>query len=183
MEKFLSNLGKLILATSVAFLIYIYYPIVSIYLFPAKLETNLPNNKWFITIPKIYAQALIIPNVDPWNKTVYNKALQNGVAGASGFSLPGQGGTTFLFAHSSQEPWKITRLNTAFLRLNELNQGDQILITNQGMEYKYQVYDKKEVWPSEVQYLKTESGEKLILQTCTPIGTSLKRLLVFARPF
>jgi len=181
-EKYIANLGKLIIATSVAFLIFIYYPIISIYLFPTPIQNNLSNQSWYITIPKIYAQAPIIPNVNAWDKTSYDKALEGGVAAASGFSLPGQGGTIFLFAHSSQDPWKITRLNTAFLRLNELNLGDQISITNQGKEYRYKVVDKKEVWPNEVKYLQTNSGEQLILQTCTPIGTSLKRLLVFAKP-
>lgn len=41
---------------------------------------------------------------------------------------------------------------------------------------------KKTVWPNEVKYLKEDQGDILILQTCTPIGTALQRLLVFAKP-
>ena len=86
-------------------------------------------------------------------------------------------------------PWEMTRYNTIFLRLGELSVGDEIVITRNGKELKYTVSDKKEVDPSEVNYLlqtdKTEprlNRGKLILQTCTPIGTALKRLLIFADP-
>ena len=77
----------------------------------------------------------------------------------------------------------MTRFNTVFLRLGELNMGDIISIYKDGKEYTYAVSDKKEVWPNEVSYLvNAEDEDILILQTCTPIGTDLKRLLIFAKP-
>ena len=134
-----------------------------------------------IIIPRINAQAPLIDNVDPWNETEYRKALKNGVALASGFSKPGQEGAVYIFAHSSDSPWNITSYNTVFFRLGELKSGDEVLVKYNGEDYKYLVSHSIEVWPHEVEAITQGSGNQLILQTCTPVGTSLKRLLVFAQ--
>ena len=57
-----------------------------------------------------------------------------------------------------------------------------IIITVNGERYKYKVTERKEVSPTAVSYLVNHTENQLILQTCTPIGTSLNRLLVFATP-
>jgi LPXTG-site transpeptidase (sortase) family protein len=51
-----------------------------------------------------------------------------------------------------------------------------------GKNYNYVVYDKKVVEPWQVSYITESKKTQLIVQTCTPIGTSLYRLLVFADP-
>lgn len=135
-----------------------------------------------IEIPSINVFSPIIANVDPFNPNEYLEKLKNGVAQAKGTSLPGQKGTMYLFAHSSDVPWRITRYNTAFFKLPFIKKGDRIIIRKDGKEYDYKVFDEKTVWPSEVSYLKNPQGDILILQTCTPVGTALQRLLVFAKP-
>ena len=159
---------------------FIYLPILKIYL-PVKPKV-LENPNFSISIPKINAYALLVDNVDPWNETEYRKALKNGVAIARGFSKPGEKGTIYLFAHSSDSPWNISSYNTVFFRLGELKTGDLIDIKYTGKSYHYQVSYRVEVWPKEVEALTKQTSNQLILQTCTPIGTSLKRLLVFAYP-
>lgn len=139
-------------------------------------------DSFYLSIPKIKAEAPIIENVDPWNENEYKQALDKGVALAKGFAGPGEGKEIFLFAHSSEMPWKMTRTNTAFLRLGEVNAGDEISIFKDQKQFKYRVILKKEVWPNEVNYLLQKDQNQLILQTCTPVGTSFKRLLVFATP-
>lgn len=159
------------------------YPIVALYLFPGKpitLNEIKREQGFYLAIPKIRAQSIIIANVDPWNETSYQQALKNGVAHAKGFAFPGEKGTVFLFAHSSGTPWELTYTNTPFLRLGELQTGDEIYVKRNGKLFTYKVSSKKEVWPNEVSYLQNKDNI-LILQTCTPIGTSLKRLLVFAK--
>lgn len=168
--KFL--LGNFLIISSILLFILIYYPILSIYFFPTKL--NLVNLDDYIQIPKINAQAQIISNVDPWNKEIYEKALEKGVAQAIGFD-------NFLFAHSSLAPWKMTRTNTPFLRLGELRADDEITIHKDGKNSVYKVVDKKVVWPNEMAPLLKRGENELILQTCTPLGTDLKRLLIFAK--
>jgi sortase A len=96
--------------------------------------------------------------------------------------LPGEKGRSFIFAHSSGNPIEQTNYNTVFLRLNEVKIGDEIEIKRAGKVYKYNVTQSKVVWPSEIEYLERNDTPGIIIQTCWPIGTSLKRLLVFASP-
>ncbi len=152
------------------------------YLFPPQIQSQLPEYGMYITIPKIHAQSPVIPEVDSNNQTVYDEALKHGVAQAKGTALPGEKGRVYLFAHSSGLPWEETHFNTIFLRLGELQNGDTIIVRRNGKDYKYIVYDKKTVDPSQVSYITDSTKTQLILQTCTPIGTSLYRLLIFAKP-
>lgn len=169
------------MVTAVLMAFIVYYPVISIYLFPPtiKPESSLKDN--YITISKIHAQAPLYFNVDPYNETAYKQILKKGVAQAEGTSLPGQKGSMFVFAHSSGNPFEITKYNTIFFKLGDLRRGDEVLIKSNGKVYKYKVFDKKIVSPTEVKYLK-EKKDQLIVQTCWPIGTSLKRLLIFASP-
>ncbi len=178
----LFHLGNALIILSVIGFLSIISPILKIYLFPPQIQQTLPTKGTFITISKIHAQAPITENVDPWNESGYQNVLKNSVAHAKGTSLPGQSGTVFLFAHSTGMPWELTRFNTIFLRLGELQKGDVIEIVRNGKKFTYHVREKKEVWPAEVNYLLQTKKTQLILQTCTPIGTSLKRLLIFADP-
>lgn len=175
--------GNIFILTSLLGFFYIGYPIGQLYLFPKNINTTVEAHQAFaISIPKISAAAPVISQVDPFDEIVYKNALKKGVAHAKGTALPGARGTIFLFAHSSAYPWELTRFNTPFLRLAEVTHGDEIHIVYQGIIYKYRVSDKKEVAPDEVSYLLKKQNHSLILQTCTPIGTALRRLLVFADP-
>lgn len=180
MEKSIRWFGNLLIIIPILVLAFVYYPIISIYLFPPVIQTP-PTTGYYLTIPKIHAQAPIIENVDPWNEANYRPALQQGIASAQGFATPTTPGAIYLFAHSSDNPWNITRYNTIFFRLPELKVGDQITLTQNGQNFSYQVTDKIEVWPNQTEFLKNPT-HKLIIQTCVPIGTSLKRLIVFADP-
>ncbi|MBA3724259.1 MAG: sortase [Candidatus Levybacteria bacterium] len=180
MNKLFFHLGNILIVTSLFGFAYIFYPLLQVYIAPPVIQNVAAQKGTTLTIPKINAQAPVIEMVDPWNEALYDEALKRGVAHAKGTSLPGEDGTTFLFAHSSGMPWEMTRYNTIFLRLGELSVGDRITINRNGRELQYKVTDKKEVDPSEVNYLLQTNKTQLILQTCTPIGTSLKRLLIFA---
>lgn len=183
MKKSISNyLGNILIILSIFGFGFIFYPVIKIYLFPPALE-SLENRKGtYLTIKKINAQSLISENVNPLNEKEYQKVLKSSIAHAKGTALPGDPGTTFIFAHSSGPPWDQTRNNTIFLRLNELSKGDEIEITKNGKHYKYLVREKKEVDPTDIKYLEFNNRNQIILQTCTPIGTDYKRLLVFADP-
>lgn len=176
------HLGNLLIASSVLFLLFIYYPIIALYLFPPKIDEKINEKGYYIQIPKIRAQAPIVTNVDPFDEKEYQSKLTSGVAHAKGTSLPNGEGSSFLFAHSSDVPWRISRYNTVFLRLSELKIGDDIYVFKDGKKIAYKVFAKKEVWPNEVKYLENKGKNQLILQTCVPIGTAFKRLLVFAEP-
>ena len=59
---------------------------------------------------------------------------------------------------------------------------DQIILTYKGKFYYYKITSTLEVKPSEVSNYFSSSQEQLTIMTCVPVGTNLKRLLVFATP-
>lgn len=142
------------------------------------------NTNFWISIPKIGASAQVIPNVDPGNETEYLAALKKGVAHAKGSVFPGIAGTTYLFAHSTDSFWDVGRYNAIFYLLKDMSPNDSITVFFNNKRYDYSVQSVQIVNPDEVNYLvnaqKTE--EQLVLQTCWPPGTTLKRLLVVAKP-
>jgi len=144
---------------------------------------NAPNIDFSIIIPKLNAKAPIVGNVDPSNPDEYLKALKKGVAHAAGTPFPGEVGNVFLFAHSTDAFYNIGRYNAVFFLIGHLETGDEIDIYYRGRLYKYIVYDKKVVEPTDTQYLGSLiMGEKtLTLQTCYPPGTTIKRLVVLAK--
>ena len=149
---------------------------------PKPLEMTPISPDFNIIIPKIGANAKVVHNVDQGNYNEYIKALKTGVAHAKGTVLPGEVGNTFLFAHSVGSFWEINRWNAVFYLLKELKAGDSVDLFYLGRRFTYVVYDSKVVNPDETQYLSTVANfPMLTLQTCWPPGTTLKRLLVFAR--
>jgi LPXTG-site transpeptidase (sortase) family protein len=149
-----------------------------------KVEVLSPISSQFgIVIPKIGANAAIIPNVDSGNQVEYLAALKAGVAHAKGTVFPGVPGNIYLFAHSTDAFWNVGRYNAVFYLLNKLENGDEIDIFYQGIRHKYRVINILTVDPSQTRYLtQLLSYEQLTLQTCWPPGTTLKRMLVMAIP-
>lgn len=145
---------------------------------------NVPDELFSVNIPKIKAKARVIPNVNAGNRGEYLEALKGGVAHMAGSSYPGRGETIYLFAHSTILGLGQVRQNAVFYFLGELEVGDLVQLVHNYRRYDYRVYGKGVVAATETDYLgyKSEKGEVLILQTCWPIGTSWKRLLVFAEP-
>jgi len=167
--------------------LYIYYPILKTelnYRVNAGRQVVLApkSHEFGVVIPSLGVNELVIPNVDAFNKAEYMQALYKGVAHAKNSVPPDQDGTTYLFAHSSDNPFSITRYNTSFYLLPKLAVGDEILLYYQNKEYTYRVSHLEVVKPYQVKALTESTENQLILQTCTPVGTSLNRLLVFAEP-
>jgi len=199
-KRYLFYIGNIVLICSFLGIIYLYWPIGKSFLsykfhskqaetklesFPVLTEKKEQISEFSLQIPKILASSQIIPNVSPFDAKEYLRVLtSNLIAQAKGSSLPGlgKGNTTYVFAHSSQQGLAMTRKNSVFYLLGEMNQDDLIYIKYNGEIYTYKTYMKKVVNASEVEYVnyKDENREVLILQTCWPIGTDWKRLLVFA---
>lgn len=140
------------------------------------------DTEFGIVIPKIGANAKVIPNVDPYDSRIYQRALTKSVAHAKGSGLPGQTGNIFLFSHSSVNFYEASRYNSVFYLLTKLEEGDKIELYYQGTKFDYMVIGKKNVVPTAIEYLAPrEAGrETLTLMTCWPPGTTYKRLLVIA---
>lgn len=141
------------------------------------------DTNFSVVIPKIAANANVIPNIDAADEAAYLPALKHGVAHAAGTALPGEGGLIYMFAHSTDYFYNVGSYNAVFYLLYKLDPGDEVDIFYQGVRHKYFVYDRRIVKPSEVQFLTQKTnGEELRLQTCWPLGTTLERLIVFAKP-
>lgn len=109
-------------------------------------------------------------------------ALRNGVVHFPGTAYPGQDGNVVVTGHSSYFPWDPGRFKDVFALLHQVNVGDEVIFYHSQKKYKYIVYEKKIVKPSQVDVLTQEGDNRLTLITCTPVGTALNRLVLFARP-
>jgi LPXTG-site transpeptidase (sortase) family protein len=151
-----------------------------------KENLNSEQDDYYVVIPKILAYSPIELDVDPFDKANYLNILQDDtVAMSSSSDLPGKGvgNMTFLFAHSTEQNVTDMRNNAVFYLLGEMKEGDPIFIRQGDNVYTYIVYKQEVVGAKEVEYLSYQEDDKelLILQTCWPLGTNWKRLLVFAQ--
>lgn len=135
-----------------------------------------------LVIEKINANAKIIANVDPGSEKAYTDALKEGIAEASGSTLPGEDGNLFLFSHSTDAPWNIIRYNAIFYLLRELESGDRVIVFYKGRRFDYIVFDKTTTSPSDITFLTNRYDRPVLtMQTCDPPGTVLNRLIVRAK--
>ena len=108
-------------------------------------------------------------------------SLRGGVVHYPGTAKPGQYGNVFMTGHSSYYPWDSGKFKDVFATLSKLEVGDRYYIYYNQIKYTYEVVDKKEVKPSNVSVLEQPHDEKVsTLMTCTPVGTTLRRLIITA---
>ena len=115
-------------------------------------------------------------------------AMSNGVAqfSVSGANaMPGEIGNFVVSGHSAGNIYQNSDYKFVFSGLTRLTEGDLIYVNYGGVRYTYTVIGNKTVEPTDVQSLvdiaKEYPDKPLItLITCTPLGTSRYRLLVYA---
>jgi len=133
-----------------------------------------------ISIPKINVNAPVVyqPSID---ETAIENSLQNGVVHYGNTAVPGQAGNVAIFGHSSNDWWEPGNYKFVFVLLDKLAPGDLVTVDYNSQRYTYQVTGSQVVDPSDVGVLKPTSTPTLTLITCTPPGTSLRRLVVTAK--
>jgi sortase A len=87
--------------------------------------------------------------------------------------LPGTVGNAAIAGHR-------TTYGAPFNRLDELEAGDEILVTTLAGSYTFKVEEKKVVSPSQVEVLDPTPVAKLTLTTCHPKYSAKQRLVVVA---
>jgi sortase A len=136
-----------------------------------------------LIIPKINVDVPVTYDVTP-DYDSQMKAMENGVAyfgipGAN--SKPGQIGNTVLSGHSSNDIIDQGNYKFIFARLDHLVKGDTIFVNYESKRYTYTVTKTEVVKPTDVSALVYKTDKPVLtLITCTPLGTSLNRLLVTA---
>jgi LPXTG-site transpeptidase (sortase) family protein len=108
------------------------------------------------------------------------KQLANNIVHFAGTAKPGQKGHVVITGHSSNYPWAKGQYNTIFAPLHNAAEGTIVLINYQNKEYQYRVTKTFQIKPDQVEVLQSNGGSGLRLITCTPVGTSLRRLVVEA---
>lgn len=133
-----------------------------------------------ISIPKINVQAPVIyePSV---KEADVQKALEGGVVHYGNTAVPGQNGNAAIFGHSSNDWWEPGNYKFVFVLLDKLVVGDRFTIDYQSRRYTYEVTGSKVVEPTDLSVLKPTTEPTVTLITCTPPGTSLRRLVITAK--
>ena len=136
---------------------------------PSKEALQTPNGLEVIgqvAIPKIGVELMFVEGVT-------NQALKFAVGHMPGTALPGEVGNCAIAGHRSYT------FGEYFNRLDEVEIGDDILITFGGKKYTYKVYETFLVEPSEVSVLEPQGDRKVVtLITCHPVVAATHRLIV-----
>ena len=121
-----------------------------------------------IRIPKIDVKVAIGEGVDM-------NTLKYAVGHFPQTAMAGEKGNFCVAGHRSYT------YSEYFNRLDEVNKGDEIFVKTKKAEYRYIVYEKKIVEPSEYSVLNPTKDATLTLITCTPIRVATHRLIIKAR--
>ena len=129
---------------------------------------------------------LSLPSLGVRNAPVYGsdspESLEAGVAHVPETSMPWDRGAqrnTYLAAHRLGYPGTGSRL--LFYELDELGRGDEVILKGRGETYRYRVSEVLVVDPSDSWVMGQVVGRDMVtLQTCTPVPTYEKRLVVRA---
>lgn len=116
----------------------------------------------------------------PYSAKNIKTALQNGLAHVKGSAQPGSNGTAIITGHSSNTAWAKGQYKTVFAPLLKGELGDRFSVKFNDTNYEYEVTAVYEVDPDKVALLKGTDGIHMRLITCTPLGTTKRRLIVDA---
>lgn len=137
-----------------------------------------------LIIPKINVDAPVIYGLESIAEGPVQQALDSGVVhypipGAN--SVPGQVGNTAILGHSSNDVFNAGEYKFIFVQLDQLNEGDTFYAHYEGTRFTYSVTGKEVIEPTEVNKLVLDTDKPMMtLITCTPPGTALKRLIIYA---
>ncbi|KOA21435.1 sortase family protein [Clostridium homopropionicum DSM 5847] len=130
-----------------------------------KLEINTKDTIGILYIPKIDIKVAIAEGVD-------NETLKYAVGHFKGTPLPDNKGNFCIAGHRSYAYGEF------FNRLDELQIDDEITVETKVRQYKYRVYEKKVVEPSEISVLDNTKDPIITLVTCTPVRIATHRLII-----
>ncbi len=142
--------------------------------------------------PRRYAPAqgaaltLSIPALQVYDAPVFDSdspdALNRGIAHVPETSMPWDGGAqrnVYLAAHRIGYAGTGSRL--VFYHLDRLKEGDAVVLKGRGETYRYRVSEVMVVDPTDSWVMgQVQNRDMVSLQTCTPIPTFEKRLVVRA---
>lgn len=158
----------------------------------AEGEATTNANTWFPTKPQkkvvapVNSYTVSIPSFGIVGATaiISGDDLSKSLIHYGGTALPGEYGNTVIFGHSAlPQFFRGTKdYKAIFATLPTIKEGDDIVITYDGVEYRYRVFEKVVLDPSDLSTLDQRFDDSyLTLVTCVPPGTYLYRLNVKAK--
>ncbi|MCE7936963.1 sortase [Candidatus Saccharibacteria bacterium CPR2] len=133
-----------------------------------------------IVIPKINVDVPVVYDEKSYDEGKIQKALEGGVVHYGESALPGQIGNNVIVGHSSNNFFNSGKYKFAFVLLDRLEVGDTFVIHYGSKRYIYKVFNKQIVAPNDFSLIQTADRPITSLITCTPPGTSWRRLVVQA---
>jgi sortase A len=119
-----------------------------------------------INIPRIGVDKIVVEGVQVDD-------LKRGPGHYPGSPLPGQAGNAAIAGHR-------TTYGAPFNRIDELQQGDEILITTVQGSFRYEVQRQLIVSPDQVEVLNDYGDNRLTLTACHPKYSARQRIVVVA---
>ncbi len=145
---------------------------------PTPLPVTIPKNTFFSS--DLGISAPITWQIATDQQTM-NTGLSKGLINLAGTAVPGQKGVVSLAGHSSNIIWAHGNYNGVFSPLEKAKVGQIYEVNYNDVMYRYEVVRTFEVQPDDVSVLSSDTFTGLHLITCTPLGTSLRRLIVEAK--
>lgn len=132
-------------------------------------------SQYFISIPKINIEKATVATSD----TNLAKHLVN----YPGTGIPGKNGNAVIFGHSTlPQLFNPKDYKTIFANVYKLKNGDDIFAVINNVTYSYKIFKIIVVDPTDTSaFVQDYDNSYITLVTCTPPGTTWKRLIVKAR--
>jgi len=148
-------------------------------------ENWFPNVKFQKIVQKIERYSLSIPKLKIENAEVSttDTDLTKHLINYGGTAIPPNKGTAVVFGHSTlPQLFNSENYKTIFATLHQLKVGDQIQVNVANISYNYKIINIFIVDPSDISILEQNYNDSyLTLVTCTPPGTTWKRLIIRAK--
>lgn len=132
---------------------------------------------YFLSIPKLGIKDADVSTTD------YD--LNKHLVQFNNTAIPPKIGNAVIFGHSTLPQWfNPNDYKTIFASVYKLNIGDDIFANIGDVSYRYKVYNIKVVDPEDTSIFSQDSNDAyLTLVTCTPPGTTWKRLIIKSKLF
>ncbi len=133
-----------------------------------------------IIIPKINLDVPVVYDIKGYDEAQIQDGLENGVVHYGSTALPGQKGNNVIVGHSSNNYFNSGEYKFAFVLLFRLEKDDTFILHHGGQRYIYKVFNKQVIDPDNFTLIQPTDKPITTLITCTPPGTSWKRLVIQA---
>jgi sortase A len=132
-------------------------------------------SNYYISIPKLRIENAVVSTID--------NDLSQHLVNFPGTAIPPNKGNAAIFGHSTlPQLFDPKNYKTIFANAHTLVVGDNIDVTSNNYLYHYKIESISIVDPEDTSYLEQDNSDSyLTIITCTPPGTTWKRLIIKSR--